>query len=166
MSAVLLDVLGPPVSGNWIVPLSYSGFKHIGLQGNARYTVNKAFLEFIFYGTGVSPLIRDVGATKQSSLTGTSVTREVVPRFTCGGSAEGSFLTFFDLTIFDFGTSDNFSSASFTATSPNVDTGVEIEMVSGLVQLLSADAITRVELTPYGETFDTDSEIKVFGYRG
>ena len=177
MSAVLLDVLGPPAAGygNWDIPLDYVGFKHIGIKACLRSNDPEG-ISIIFLNSLLDPITQveygQMSRTNPSFNLPNGISLDYPPPTFCyvAGSSD-LFPTYLDITIYDFSTSDTFSSATCTALTPSVDSTEEI--VSGQAQLLTTDPVSYIRLphaSEFGEGevlgYDALSEVKVFGYRG
>lgn len=177
MSAVLLDVLGPPAAGygNWDIPLDYAGFKHIGIKACLKSNEAEP-ISIIFLDSLLNPITQvEYGHMYRnppffSSPQGISLDYPP-PTFCYVAGSTDLFPTYIDITIFDFSTSDTFSSATYTALTPWLDSTEEI--ASGQAQLLTTSAVSHIRLphsSEFGEGevlgYDALSEVKVFGYRG
>lgn len=164
MSAVLLDVLGPPVSGDWDVPLNYHGFKHIGIRGNLKSasTVNTVYFNLLDSSLNNLVFINKGEIIKSGNNPNSAIIGPYSLSLDLGDSSN-LFVTSFDMTIFDFATSDTFSSVSYSAVMP-VPVDVD-KIVCGMIQIAQTENIAYIRLGS-AVSLDADSEIKVFGYRG
>jgi len=174
MSKVLLDVVGPSASNLIEATLTYPGFKHVSVQGNFSANYVQTRMDFLAADDGLA-MPASIGETYYGTWSGYQGSiwwSEWIDLDTDSSSDSNLYTTFFNLTIFDLFEPTAYSSATMEYFSSPVDqvgpNGTGLFYHSLFWQFLETGAIEkiRLRLLGAGQTFNADSELKVFGHRG
>lgn len=174
MSKVLLDVVGPSASNLIEASLTYPGFKHLSVQGNFAANYQQTRMDFLAANDGLA-MPASIGETYYGTWSGYQGSIWWSEWINLDGDLEADsnlYTTFFNITIFDLFEATAYSSATMEYISPQVDLvgpkGTGLFYHSVFWQFLETGAIEKIRLRLLGpgQSFNADSELKVFGHRG